>query len=222
MKKIKWSNILIAICYIVGGVLFFSNGKLTKEIICTWMGIGLLAIGLVLIVSYLIRPKHESFFKDDFADGLMYMTLGTLPFLRKGLFVDVVYLVLAIVIMISGYKKLQDGVDAYRFGSKHGVLYLVLAAISIVVGLIILLDSTLSEQTYHYLIGGGLLYSGISDLISAIFLSGKMIQYSRKMNKAEQAVEEKDPEQIVEQDVESEPTVEKEEILDDNNETPEL
>ena len=52
MKSIKWSSILVAICYIAAGILFFADANLTKDIICTWIGYALLAVGAVYIVSY--------------------------------------------------------------------------------------------------------------------------------------------------------------------------
>ena len=39
-----------------------------------------------------------------------------------------------------------------------------------------------TEEFMHKLIGAGLLYSGISDLFSAIYLSGKLRTYLRKKN----------------------------------------
>ena len=201
MKKIKWSSIIIAICYIVAGIMFFANAQLTKEIICSWMGYGLIIVGAIDVISYLIRPKQETFLKDDFCDGLILITIGILPLSQKELVISFVFLGLAVIIMISGYKKLQDGVDSWRLGEKNILLYLVLAAISIVIGLIIILDTTLSEKTLHYLIGGGLLYSGISDLISSIFLSSKIAEFGKEPKKKEAP---------------------KEEILDDKNNTPEV
>ena len=211
MKKIKWANIIVAICYSIAGIMFFADANLTKDIICTWAGYGLLIVGAIMAVSYLVRPKSESFFRDDFGNGLIYMTLGILVFTKKAIFFEFVYFGLAIIIMISGYRKLQDCVDAYRFGSKNGVLYLVLASVSILIGIFILVDTSLSLKTLHYLIGGGLLFSGISDLASSIFLSGKMFEYSRNVDKAmsDDYQEEKLPEK-------------QEEILDDENKTPEL
>lgn len=177
MKSIKWSSILVAICYIAAGILFFADANLTKGIICTWIGYALLAVGAVYIVSYFIRPKNESFFKNEFRDGLILITIGLLPLIRKNIFIEIVYFVVAIVIMISGYSKLQDCVVSWRLGMKNGLVYFILASISIVIGLIIMLDPTIQTASLHNLIGAGLLYSGVSDLISTIFLSSKMSQY---------------------------------------------
>lgn len=233
MKKIKWSNILIAICYIAAGIMFFINPNLTKEIICTWLGYGLLIIGAALIASYLLKSKYESFYKDDFSDGLILITIGILALIKKAFFLEFIYFELAIVIVISGYRKLQDCVDAWRFGAKHGALYLVLAAVSIGIGLLILVDSTLSETTLHYLVGGGLLFSGVSDLVSSIFLSSKMIEYVKAVDKPlESDYKQEEPKEetieapnIAPQEdivVEEKPQEIVEEIIDDENKTPEI
>ena len=177
MKSIKWSSIFIAVCYIAAGILFFADASLTRDAICKWIGYIALAIGIVNIVSYFLRPKNESFLKDEFRDGLILITVGLLPLIRKDIFIEIVYFVVAIVIMISGYSKLQDCVVSWRLGMKNGLVYFILAAISIILGLIIILDTTIQVKPLHNLIGAGLLYSGVSDLISTIFLSKKMTQY---------------------------------------------
>ena len=181
MKKIKWSSIIIAICYIVAGILFFLDENLTREIVCSWIGYSLLVIGVLSLISYFLHPKNVSFLKNEFRDGLIVITLGIMTLIRKDLFIELVYFVLAIIIVISGYKKLQDCVDACRLGFKNFILYLVLASISIVIGLIVMLDPTIAIKPLHRLIGGGLLYSGVSDLISTIFISSKMYSYIKNI-----------------------------------------
>jgi len=219
MKKIKWSNIFLALCYIVAGVFFFIDPNISKEIICTWMGYGLLTIGVIYIISYFVRSKQESRFKNEFRDGLILLTLGTLALVKRILFLDIIYFIIAIVIMISGYKKLQDLVDAWRLNAEHNLLYFILAAISIAVGLIIIFDTTIDNKPLHYLIAGGLLYSGVSDLISDIFLAAKMSKYINEINKKEE--EKQAQASIVDEVVEEEPVQEEEvkatEVLEDEN-----
>lgn len=174
MKNIKWSSIVISICYIAGGFLFFLDAKLTKDLICSIIGYILLAIGTFSVISYFSKSKLEGFLKNDFRDGLIIITIGLLPLIRKDLFIELVYSIIAILIMISGYRKLQDCVDAYRIGYKKVALYIVLSAISIILGLIIMLDTTINVASLHKLIGISLMFSGISDFISTVFLLSKM------------------------------------------------
>lgn len=183
MKSIKWSSIIIAIGYILSGILFLASPNLTRDLICTWIGVGLLIAGLITIIVYFLRSKQDSFLRNDFMNALLLITIGLLALIRKNVFIEIVYLVLAIVIMLSGYKKLQDCVDAYRLGLKYGTLYLCLSAVSIIVGVVIIVDSAIEIETLHILIAIGLIYSGASDLVSTIFLSSKMKAYVDNLKK---------------------------------------
>lgn len=182
MKNVKWSSVGVAVCYIVAGIFFFANAKLTREIICSWTGYILLIVGVVSITVYFLRHKIASIMKNEFRDGLILITLGSLVLIKKDEFISIVYMLLAIVIMVSGYKKLQDCVDSWRLGQKYGILYLVLSFISIIIGLIVMLDAPGDIQTLHKLIGFGMLYSGVSDLISTLFISTKVSEYFRSID----------------------------------------
>lgn len=190
MKNIKWSSIIISICYIAGGFLFFLDANLTKDLICSIIGYILLAVGVFSVIAYFAKSKLEGFLRNDFRDGLIIITVGLLPLIRKDLFIELVYSIIAILIMVSGYKKLQDCVDAWRIGYKKVALYVILSAISIIFGLIIMLDTTINIASLHKLIGISLLFSGVSDLISTIFLSRKMAEVVNIKQTEDKPVEE--------------------------------
>ncbi len=218
MKNIKWNSMFIALCYIGAGVFLILDPRVSQEYICTWLSYAAIAIGFVNALIYFLRPARESFFRNDFIVGMLLMTLGVLAIVYKLLILELVYIVLALVIMLSGYIKLQDCVDTWRLGSKHGFLYFVLAVISIGCGLTVLVQPFTTVENLHYLIGGGLIYSGISDLFSAIYLSGKMIRYARHLRKREEennAIRERNEKVL------TEPVVD-ETILDDENNNPEV
>lgn len=198
MKNVKWSAIVVAACYIGAGCLFFVEPSLTRELICKWIGYCSIAFGIVDIISYFIRPKHESYMENAFRDGLILITLGILVLIKKTLFIELVYLILAIVIMISGYNKIQDCVVSWRLGIKNGLVYLVLASISVILGLFILSGNITDVKTLHSLIAAGLFYSGITDLISTLFLSKQMNDYINSLPKQEEKQEEETEEELAE------------------------
>lgn len=189
MKSIKWFSLFVSACYIGSGVLFFLYPSTSKEQLSMWLSYATLIIGSIEIIIYFLRKKIDAFFRNDFMVGLLLITVGILIYTNANLFYDLVYLSLAIIIMLSGYRKLQDGVDAYRLNAGSGLLYIVLALISIAIGLITIIHGPkLQLVSLDYLIGAGLLYSGVTDLISEIFLSAKMYAHLRNERKqAEQA-----------------------------------
>ncbi len=193
MKNFKWPDIIISICYILGGIFFFADPNITKELICSWIGYGLLITGAIFIIAYFFRPKYEGFIRNEFMIGLIVITIGILPLIKGNIFIELVYSALAIVIMISGYKKLQDCVDAWRLGYKFELLYLVLASISIVIGVVIIVVNISTIKALHNLIGVGLLYSGLSDLFSTIFLSSKMNSYVNNLQENKQVIDNEEP-----------------------------
>ena len=88
--------------------------------------------------------------------------------------------VLAIVIIASGIMKLQDGIDAHRIGFPSGYIYLILASISIIFGLVVMFDLIPAGKLIYQVLGAGLAYSGITDLFSAIYLSGRIRVFREK------------------------------------------
>lgn len=57
------------------------------------------------------------------------------------------------------------------------MLYVVLSAFSIILGIIIMFDITIYVSSLHKMIWISFVFSGASDLISTVFLSRKMSKY---------------------------------------------
>jgi len=189
MKNIKWANILVAICYIVGGFILLSNPYIGEELICGAIGYGAIGLGALELIIYFVYPIENRVFKNDFVVGLSLLTIGIVAFVYMDLFLEITYIILAMVILVSGFMKLKDGLDASVLGGHNGTLYFILALISIGFGLIILFNSYIfnntfaTKETMHRLIGAGLLFSGISDFISAIYVSGKVNSYKKELDR---------------------------------------
>lgn len=200
MKSIKWNSMVFAMCYIGMGAYFIVNPYLAQEDLCILIGYVMIILGIGNVLFYLIRKMETSFYRSDFQSGLILVTVGLIAIAYKPLFIELVYLIMGIIIMISGYSKLQDCVDTWRLGSSHGILYLILALISIGIGLLIITNPFLDTITVHYVIGAGLIYSGISDLFSSIYLSTKMIRFRK--DKETKKNEETIKEELIETNIE--------------------
>lgn len=190
MKSIKWNSLVFALCYLFMGAYFIVNPYLAQEDLCLLIGYMMIILGVGNVLFYLVRKMETSFYRSDFQTGLILVTVGLVAIAYKPLFIELVYLIMGIIIMISGYSKLQDCVDTWRLGSSHGILYLILALISIGIGLLIITNPFLDTVTVHYVIGAGLIYSGISDFFSSIYLSTKMIRFRKnKLEKETKQIE---------------------------------
>ena len=127
---------------------------------------------------------QDSLFRNDFVFGIVWILLGILVIKEKSVFQAMIPFIMGIMIISSGFLKLQDGIDAIRMGYPKSWVYLIMAAISIVLGLVILFNLISANALLYQIIGAGLVYCGISDLYFTITLSSKIKKF---VGKAEQA-----------------------------------
>lgn len=84
----------------------FLDLNLTKDLLCSIIGFLLLALGLISVVSYFSKTRLDSLLRNELKDGLIVLTVGLLLLIRKDFFIEIIYLILAVFIVVSGYKML--------------------------------------------------------------------------------------------------------------------
>ncbi len=188
-KNIKWTSLAVALLYIVSGVLLLLYPQLSESLICNVVGIALIVGGVIQIAVYLMMSVEDALFRNDFVEGVILILIGILVIYQQGVFQQLVPYVLSIVVIASGIMKLQDGIDAYRIGFPKGWIYLVLASVSIIFGLVIMFGLIPAGQLVYQVLGAGLTYSGITDLISSLFLSVRIKKFTKAKEEGEAAPE---------------------------------
>ncbi len=195
LKNVKWVSLGIAVIYIVGGVLLFMYPTEMTLMFSPIMGGGLIAVGLLNIIIYFTLDKQESFFRNDFAEGLIRILIGILIIMNKNMFNDLITPLLCLAIAVSTSLKLQDGIDARRLGVPNFWMYFSFALISLIPIALALLHVIQEEQTFFKAAGIALVYCGLSDLILGIFLSTKIHKYVKDLEnpKPEEPAAEPEP-----------------------------
>ena len=192
-KNVKWSALVTAILYTVAGVLLFIYPQMSENLICDVSGIAVIVLGLIHITSYFMMDLNESLYRNDFVEGVIIVLVGILVIYQKIVFQQLVPYVLAIVIIASGIMKLQDGIDAHRIGFPSTYIYLILASISIIFGLVVMFNLIPGGKLIYQVLGAGLAYSGI-------YLSGRIRKFRDKKENPEpeeEPVPETEPEPVL-------------------------
>ena len=138
LKQLKWRSLLLSAALIVAGVLLIVFPKLSASVICSVIGIGAIAFGIVNVVSYFLLDLKDTLYRNEFMIGVTSIISGLLIMNKQSLLIDLVPILLGLVIVASGLVKLQQSVVAYRIGYQKSLLYLILAAISVVLGLVVM------------------------------------------------------------------------------------
>ncbi len=205
LKNFKWSSMLLSIVYSIGGLIMFMRPGDVADFICYIIGIALILYGLIDVMTYFLIELKESLFRNEFSHGIILILLGILVIWQRSMFQQIIPFILGIMLIGSGFSKVQDGIDAGRIGSKHRWVYIVFGLVSVVLGIIVMLNRLATQDLLFRMIGASLIYSGLTDLYFSLYLSGKI----RKWNKENELLAMKENGPVVDvEEVENKTTTE--------------
>ena len=85
--------------------------------------------------------------------------------------------VLGIGVVLSGILKLQHAFDLKRMGFGTWVRIAITAAINVFIGLIVILNPFSTAAWLMRLVGIAFIFSGVTDLVTTIYVSRKASEY---------------------------------------------
>lgn len=208
LKQVKWSSVFSSAAFIVVGILMIIYPNISADVVAYIIGIGFAVFGLINIGAYFLLDVKDTLYRNDFVIGLMALIFGFAVILKKDLISDLIPLILGLIIMTSGFTKLQRAVISKRIGYSNSMVYIILALISIVFGLVVIffLNGQNMANILFIVIGAGFIYCGISDLFANFFLAAKFNKFVKDFENAKKEAEGK----VVDAEVTNETTVEEE------------
>ena len=153
------------IAFLLGIFLILFPG-VTASIILSGIAIGCILLGIFFVVRYFSLQTKDAAFGNALVLGLTLFTAGILLFAVPGLY-DLLNLIVGLMLVIAGFFKLQAALNCKRIGieSKWMMLF-VFALISILCGVLIMLNIYSSIELLLTVIGVVLVVESILDLIS--------------------------------------------------------
>lgn len=157
--------ILTAVIIIFGLALLIWPGQTTGLILNFISGI-LLAIGAFLITRYCIRSRKVMVQNMDLGFGITFAVLGLLVYLMKGFLISLIPTIIGVILLVSGFLKLQTALDFRRMNVHRWQLQMVISIISIAMGFVILVNPFGTALLMTRIIGAAILIEGVQDLLS--------------------------------------------------------
>jgi uncharacterized membrane protein HdeD (DUF308 family) len=178
-KTSKWNLILTAcICMLVGAILIFFP-EITAKALALTLAIFLFGIGAVRIISYFARDPESTLFQYDLVLGLIAILAGLFIVLRTEEIIALLPFLLGFAITISGFLKLQNAINLLRVKDRSWPFILILSLLNIALGIVLLANPFEAATTLIMLLGIGMIYSGLSDLITICFVSHRVRVFSK-------------------------------------------
>lgn len=191
LKQVKWESVMSSIALIIIGLLMIIYPNVSATVVAKIIGICFIVFGVINIVAYFFLNINDVLYRNDFAIGLLSLIFGAAILVKQDLILDLIPLILGLVILTSGFTKLQRAVISKRIGYTNSGIYVVLALISIILGVVVIffLNGESMASILFIVIGAGLIYCGASDLFANFFLAAKFNKFVKNFENAAKEAE---------------------------------
>ena len=152
---------LRAVCYVVGGVA--------------------IAFGVIRTVQY-FREDHTYpfFFQSGLIAGLFTLGLGLFMVTNARTVMGLVPMIFGVLLIGCGVGNILRAVDAKGAGVSYWGILLLLAIITVALGWVILANPFGTLRVAIMVIGAGLIYEGVTDLLTAMFVGKKIEKWKKQ------------------------------------------
>lgn len=167
VRAAKAGYILASIAAMLVGLAFMVWPGLSASVVCAVMGGIVLLSGAAKLFGYFTNDIYRLAFQYDLALGILTMLVGALMIFMRGQFSQFVVITAAIYVVVNALFTLQTAVEAKRFGLKKWWVLLAAAALSGLIGVLLLIRPSAGAVTIARLIGIALMADGLQNLLVA-------------------------------------------------------
>ena len=178
MKTAKIGYIVMSVLFCVLGVVLLFTPGVSALWIGRLLGVGLILFGAIKLVGYFSRDLFRLAFQYDLAFGLLLMVLGIVTLSHPGDALSFLCVMFGIPVLADGLFKIQIAMDSRQFGIRNWWLVLVLAALTCVVGVVLVFRPMTGVRALTALMGLSLLCDGVLNL-SVALCTVKIVDYQR-------------------------------------------
>ncbi len=180
VKKIKWSIIILAVAYMVLGVVIIISPGKTLNIFSYILAATLIVFGTINLIQYMRTDAMEVFNKYDLVIGFSSIIGGVLIIINVDKFQNIILIALGFMVMISGILKFQNSVNLMRLKANNWHITFGMAIINIVFGVILLINP-FAIELFLVLLGIGFIFSGLTDIIVTLMISSTLSKISASL-----------------------------------------
>lgn len=170
LKKSGWADLLIALLFVLFGIMLIVNPEVITAMISIILGGICIIIGILKFFSYISRGKTEKYL---LAISIAIITTGIIIMFCGDVIFSVFRILIAIWIIYSGIMNLQTSIIWKEYKSRLWLLTLIMSIMMLLVGIYILVNQGAMMQ----ILGGIIIAYGIFDIIENIIFIKKVDNY---------------------------------------------
>ena len=170
LKKSGWTDIVIAILFILFGIMLIASPEAVTAMISVILGVICILIGILKICDYMAKGKNDNYL---LAISIVAIITGIIVMFCGDVIFSIFRILIAIWIIYSGIMNLQTAIIWKDYKSKVWLVTLILAITTIIVGVYVLVNTGAILQT----VGIAILIYGLVDIIESFIFIKKVDNY---------------------------------------------
>lgn len=171
--KIKNLSLITIVAGLAIGILLLLQPGETVQLVSMLCGITVIMLGVGAWISYFSKVKSTILA----ILGTLAIILGIILCVKYKSIISVVLFLFGIFILISGIVDFVSAIEAKRNDLKSWIVSLIMAAATIILGLLVIINPFDSMLVITRLLGAGLIIYAVMDLISFIQIK-KIVKYN--------------------------------------------
>ena len=164
-KKLKWNLILMSLLYLALGIFLLMVPGTALNVVCYALGGVVLACAAVQLVRYFVVERGVFQSQLTLISGLVCLALG----IRSDVVVRVLPIVFGLFVIFDSLGRIQNALELRRCEYSSWKVFLLLAVLSVVLGIVMVVDPFGTMETLVMAIGLILILEGALNLLSALY-----------------------------------------------------
>ena len=155
-KKLKWNLILMSLLYLALGIFLLMVPGTALNVVCYALGGVVLACAAVQLVRYFVVERGVFQSQLTLISGLVCLALGA-------------FLIIGLFVIFDSLGRIQNALELRRCEYSSWKVFLLLAVLSVVLGIVMVVDPFGTMETLVMAIGLILILEGALNLLSALY-----------------------------------------------------
>ena len=175
IKQTKISFILMAILYIIFGLLFIVRPDFTNKAIIIVLGAILSIYGISKILTYVKSDDVEKVQSFHLSTGVIILLIGIYLLIKPRVIVSILGAILGFFLFLHGALNFQHAFNLKNMDYEKWWISAIFGIIAICFGFYGIINPTSISPAFSIVIGLGMIISGLSD----IFMIYKLSSYTK-------------------------------------------
>ena len=168
-KKLKWNLIVMSVLYLALGIFLLMVPGTALNVVCYALG-GVVLLGAVIqLVRYFLVERGIFQSQLTLISGLVCLALGGFLILRSDIVVRILPIVFGLFVIFDSLGRVQSALELRRCGYGSWKGFLLLALLSVVLGVVMIVDPIGAMETLVMAIGVILIIESALNLLSALY-----------------------------------------------------